>query len=67
VNSQEAQPGFGSYYGRPIIKAPIWEAAVPWYFFLGGLAGASAALGLGARVVGNERLATRTDLNIAIS
>jgi hypothetical protein len=57
VNSQEAQPGFGSYYGRPIIKAPIWEAAVPWYFFLGGLAGASAALGLGARVVGNERLA----------
>jgi hypothetical protein len=57
VNPQEAEPGFGSYYGRPIIKAPIWEVAVPWYFFLGGLAGASAALGLGARVVGNERLA----------
>jgi hypothetical protein len=57
VNPQEAEPGFRSYYGRPIIKAPIWEVAVPWYFFLGGLAGASAALGLGARVVGNERLA----------
>jgi hypothetical protein len=57
VNIQEAQPDFHSYYGRPIIKAPIWELAIPWYFFLGGLAGASAALGLGARATGNERLA----------
>jgi hypothetical protein len=62
VNTQEAEPGFRSYYGRPIIKAPIWEPAVPWYFFLGGLAGASAALGLGARVVGNERLARNATL-----
>jgi hypothetical protein len=57
VNIQETEPDFRSYYGRPIIKAPIWEPAVPWYFFLGGLAGASAALGLGARLAGNERLA----------
>jgi hypothetical protein len=57
VNIQEAQPDFDSYYGRPIIKAPIWEPAIPWYFFLGGLAGASAALGFGARLTGNERLA----------
>jgi Polysulphide reductase, NrfD len=46
-----------SYYGRPIIKAPIWEPAVPWYFFSGGLAGASASLALGARLAGNARLA----------
>jgi hypothetical protein len=57
VNIHEAQPDFDSYYGRPIIKAPIWEPAVAWYFFLGGLAGGSAALGFGARVTGNERLA----------
>jgi Polysulphide reductase, NrfD len=57
VNLQEAEPHSRSYYGRPIIKAPIWEPAIPWYFFLGGLAGASATLGLGARVTGNERLA----------
>jgi hypothetical protein len=57
VNPQEPEPDFDSYYGRPIIKAPIWEPAIAWYFFLGGLAGASAALGLGARVTGNERLA----------
>jgi hypothetical protein len=46
-----------SYYGRPIIKAPIWKPAVPWYLFFGGLAGASASLALGARLAGNERLA----------
>ena len=57
MNIQETEPDFRSYYGRPIIKAPIWEPAVPWYFFLGGLAGASASLGLGARLAGNERLA----------
>jgi Polysulphide reductase, NrfD len=57
VNDEVAGQEFGSYYGRPIIKAPIWEPTIPWYFFLGGLAGASAALGLGARVTGNERLA----------
>jgi hypothetical protein len=57
VNVQEAEPDFRSYYGRPIIKAPIWEPAIAWYFFFGGLAGASAGLGLGARLAGNERLA----------
>ena len=48
---------FRSYYGRPIIKAPVWTWEVPWYFFAGGLAGASASLGLGARLTGNDRLA----------
>jgi hypothetical protein len=57
VNGEGAEREFGSYYGRPVIKAPIWEQEITWYFFLGGLAGASAALGLGARVTGNEGLA----------
>ena len=48
---------FRSYYGRPIIKEPAWTWEVPWYFFAGGLAGASASLGLGARLAGNHRLA----------
>jgi hypothetical protein len=48
---------FRSYYGRPILKAPVWTWEVPWYFFAGGLAGASASLGLGARLAGNHRLA----------
>ena len=48
---------FRSYYGRPIIKEPAWTWEVPWYFFAGGLAGASASLGLAARLTGNDRLA----------
>jgi hypothetical protein len=46
-----------SYYGRPILKAPVWKPHVPVYFFMGGLAGASSVLGLGARLTGNARLA----------
>jgi hypothetical protein len=48
---------FRSYYGRPIIKEPVWTWEVPCYFFTGGLAGASASLGLGARLAANHRLA----------
>jgi Polysulphide reductase, NrfD len=49
---------FRSYYGRPILKAPVWTDEVPAYFFAGGLAGASASLALGARLAGNHRLAS---------
>jgi Polysulfide reductase len=50
-----------SYYGRPIVKEPTWTPEVPWYFFTGGIAGASALLHGFARLTGNERLA-RTSL-----
>ena len=33
-----------SYYGRPIVKEPVWQPEIPVYFFTGGLAGASAVL-----------------------
>src|SRR6266513_2447222 len=46
-----------SYYGRPIIKEPVWKPEIPLYFFAGGLAGASATLSLGARLTRNEPLA----------
>jgi hypothetical protein len=49
--------GASSYYGRPVIKAPVWTWEVPAYFFTGGLTGASATLGLGAQLASNERLA----------
>ena len=32
-----------SYYGRPVLKAPVWTPEIPLYFFTGGLGGASAA------------------------
>jgi hypothetical protein len=49
-----------SYYGRPVIKEPVWKAEIPWYLFTGGLGGASAALSAAARVRGYELLAKRS-------
>ena len=46
-----------SYYGRPVIKPPVWKPEIPWYFFLGGLTGASAMLAWAADVTGNRKLA----------
>ncbi|HEX2700652.1 MAG TPA: NrfD/PsrC family molybdoenzyme membrane anchor subunit, partial [Acidimicrobiales bacterium] len=46
-----------SYYGRPLLKAPVWKHYIPLYFFAGGLAGASSTLALGAQRAGNEHLA----------
>ncbi|MEU2790354.1 NrfD/PsrC family molybdoenzyme membrane anchor subunit [Streptomyces sp. NPDC007100] len=50
---------FGSYYGRPIIKAPAWRARdIAGYFFLGGLAGAGSVLAAGAHATGRTTTAT---------
>jgi len=49
---------FSSYYGRPVIKEPVWRTPdVPGYFFLGGLAGASSVLAAGAQLSGYRKLA----------
>src|SRR6202012_5478175 len=48
---------FQSYYGRPIIKEPVWEVPdVPGYLFFGGLAGASSVLAAGAQLTGRPAL-----------
>jgi Polysulphide reductase, NrfD len=51
-----------SYYGRPVLKKPVWTWEVPTYFFFGGMAGAAAPLAAGARLAGNETLARRAAL-----
>ncbi len=49
---------FGSYYGRPVIKSPVWAAPdIAGYLFLGGLAGASSVLAAGAQLTGRDGLA----------
>ncbi|UGS38352.1 hypothetical protein DSM104329_04776 [Capillimicrobium parvum] len=48
-----------SYYGQPVIKEPIWTPQIPWYFFAGGLGGASAGLAYLAGRTGNDVLARR--------
>ncbi|MGH3050254.1 MAG: NrfD/PsrC family molybdoenzyme membrane anchor subunit [Gaiellaceae bacterium] len=59
----EAGTEMRSYYGRPVIKEPVWTWEIPTYFFTGGLAGASSVLSSAARVAGNEKLA-RTALYV---
>jgi Polysulphide reductase, NrfD len=49
---------FDSYYGKPVLNAPVWEPLdIAGYLFLGGLAGASSALGAGAQATGRTALA----------
>src|SRR3954449_4479597 len=48
---------FTSYYGRQIVKTPVWKSPdVPLYLFLGGAAGSSAILGALADVSGRPHL-----------
>jgi polysulfide reductase-like protein len=49
-----------SYYGRPVLKEPVWKAEIPTYLFTGGLGGASSVVSLVARVSGHELLAQRS-------
>jgi formate-dependent nitrite reductase membrane component NrfD len=51
-----------AYYGRPILKPPVWKREIGWYLFTGGLAGASSAMALLARASGNPVLARRAAL-----
>jgi hypothetical protein len=39
-----------SYYGLPVLKKPVWTWEVPLYFFLGGIAGVSACIGVAAQL-----------------
>jgi formate-dependent nitrite reductase membrane component NrfD len=51
-----SENGFRSYYGRPVIKEPVWTWEIPTYFFTGGLAGASSVLSLAAKIARREKL-----------
>ena len=49
---------FASYYGKPILNAPVWRSPdIPGYLFLGGLAGGSSLLAAGAQLTGRPALA----------
>ncbi|HET7053393.1 MAG TPA: NrfD/PsrC family molybdoenzyme membrane anchor subunit [Solirubrobacterales bacterium] len=48
-----------TYYGRPVVKPPVWKPEIPFYFFSGGLAGASAMLAGAATFAGRRQLARR--------
>lgn len=51
------EPEFESYYGRPVIKRPVWKQPdVPLYLFVGGMSGAAAVLAEGAELTGRPAL-----------
>ena len=47
---------FRSYYGRPILKAPVWKHDIPAYLFTGGLAAGSSLLAAGGDLTGRPDL-----------
>jgi len=47
---------FRSYYGRPVLKAPVWRHDIPAYFFAGGLAAGSSLVAAGADLTGRPVL-----------
>ncbi|MBO0774545.1 MAG: polysulfide reductase NrfD, partial [Actinobacteria bacterium] len=49
---------FTSYYGKPVLNAPVWKSPdIPGYLFLGGLAGCSSLLAAAAQLTGRDGLA----------
>ncbi|HEY1340161.1 MAG TPA: NrfD/PsrC family molybdoenzyme membrane anchor subunit [Bryobacteraceae bacterium] len=40
-----------TYYGRPLLKPPVWSIDIPIYYFLGGTAGAALTLGAALQLV----------------
>ncbi|HEV2846542.1 MAG TPA: NrfD/PsrC family molybdoenzyme membrane anchor subunit [Thermoanaerobaculia bacterium] len=50
---QEEDP---TYYGRPVLKEPVWIWAVPAYFYVGGTAGAAAVLAATAQALGGGEM-----------
>jgi formate-dependent nitrite reductase membrane component NrfD len=48
-----------SYYGRPVLKEPVWRWPIPSYLYTGGVAAGSALLTFGAVLTGDASLARR--------
>ena len=47
---------FRSYYGRPVVKRPVWKWDIPAYFATGGAMAGSSLLAAGADLTGNRTL-----------
>jgi formate-dependent nitrite reductase membrane component NrfD len=59
---------FSSYYGKPILNKPTWEAPdIPGYFFLGGLAGAASVVAAGAQLTRRPGLARASKVGSTVA
>jgi hypothetical protein len=60
------EPESRSYYDLPVIKKPVWESRdIAGYFFLGGLAGAGAAIAFCSDATGRPALAKAAKVGAA--
>lgn len=65
--TRRPEPEFRSYYDLPVINRPVWESPdIPGYFFLGGLAGAGAAVAVAAELTGRPSLAKVSKVGAAL-
>ncbi len=44
-----------TYYDRPMLNDPVWEWAIPTYYYVGGLAGASLVLAAAAQLGDSQK------------
>jgi formate-dependent nitrite reductase membrane component NrfD len=59
---------FSSYYGRPVLKKPVWaERDIAGYLFTGGIAAGSAVLAAGADLTGRHTLRRVTRLSSMVA
>jgi len=56
---------FRSYYGRPVVKRPVWKRDIPAYFVSGGVMAGSSLLAAGADLTGNRPLRRAARLGAA--
>lgn len=49
------QPGDSTYYDVPLLNEPVWEWAIPTYYYIGGLTGAALVLGAAAQIGDTRR------------
>jgi Polysulphide reductase, NrfD len=55
-----------SYYGLPVLKAPVWTWEIPLYFFVGGISGVSGCIGFVAQLFHSDPPLIRVCLWIAL-
>ncbi|MCG7593756.1 NrfD/PsrC family molybdoenzyme membrane anchor subunit [Mycobacterium sp. PSTR-4-N] len=59
---------FESYYGKPVLNKPTWEARdIAGYLFLGGLAGGCSVLAAGAELSGRPNMARATKFGALVA
>ncbi|HWR46954.1 MAG TPA: NrfD/PsrC family molybdoenzyme membrane anchor subunit [Pseudonocardiaceae bacterium] len=58
---------FRSYYGRPVLKPPVWGWMIPAYLFAGGLSAGCAVLAAGADLTRRPALCRISRINALIT